>query len=78
MFAPAEAVAFRKFPEKSVKRGACVQNAIRAVSESSVILWVARSVMIHQGVLHRRTGNKDPVPPAIQVSFATAQVGVGR
>lgn len=53
-------------------------NAIRAASESSVILWVARSVMIHKGTLHRRTGNKDPVPPAIQVSFATAQVGVGR
>lgn len=78
MFAPAEAVAFRKFPEKSVKRGACVQNAIRATAKSSVILWVARSIVIHQGALHRRMGTKDPVPPAIQVSFATAQAGVGR
>lgn len=72
MFATAEAKAFRKFPEKSVKKGACV-HFVRAASESFVLLWVVRSVVIHQGVLRWRTESKRAAPPAVQVSFATAQ-----
>lgn len=76
MFAAAEAEDFRKFPDKFVKKGACA-HFIRVASKSFV-LWFVRSIVIHQGMPHGRMGNKHPAPPAIQVSFGTALVDVGK
>jgi len=76
MFVPAEVEASRKLPEKSVKQGslcAFCQGWIQILRSS---LGCEEH---HDSPRHIPPGteNKHPAPPAIQVSFATAQVDLG-